>query len=291
MTLTASTAALVGSPFSPLYSLTKGALTAFTRALALVGGPDGIRVNVICPGPVDTPMLPTFFGREPGADIADLMAGFIGLVPLGRPATPDEIAGVVAFLVQRRRRVRHRHNDSHRRRTDREMTATPATHTDLETTTARAERLYYRYARAVDEGDLDELRALATPDVKVSRGGGEPAEGIEAFLDVYRAHNALQVPVCKHVITNITAQPEAADGTVTTHAYFEAKLLSRRRDQGHHRLLRRRPCGRRRRAPAGPQEDRRRARPHAPRVGRRATPTWVRRLSANLGASLSRTRC
>ncbi len=98
VTFTASTAALVGSPFSPLYSLTKGALTAFARSLALVGGPDGIRVNVICPGPVDTPMLPTFFGREPGADIADLMEGFIGSVPLGRPATPDEIAGVVAFL-------------------------------------------------------------------------------------------------------------------------------------------------------------------------------------------------
>src|SRR4029453_13266723 len=53
VTFTASTAALVGSPFSPLYSLTKGALTSFTRALALVGGPEGIRVNVICPGPAD----------------------------------------------------------------------------------------------------------------------------------------------------------------------------------------------------------------------------------------------
>lgn len=99
ISMTASTAALIGSPFSPLYSLTKGALTAFTRALALVGGPDGVRVNVICPGPVDTPMLPTFFGRDPGADMQDLMAGFIGLVPLGRPATPEEIAGVVAFLA------------------------------------------------------------------------------------------------------------------------------------------------------------------------------------------------
>jgi NAD(P)-dependent dehydrogenase (short-subunit alcohol dehydrogenase family) len=99
ITLTASTAALIGSPFSPLYSLTKGALTAFGRALALVGGPDGVRVNVICPGPVDTPMLPTFFGRDPGADVADLMSGFVGLVPLGRPATPEEIAGVVAFLA------------------------------------------------------------------------------------------------------------------------------------------------------------------------------------------------
>ena len=60
----------------------------------------------------------------------------------------------------------------------------------------------------------------------MSRGSDQPAEGIEAFLDVYRAHNALQIPVCKHVITNILAEPEAADGTVTTHAYFEAKLLT-----------------------------------------------------------------
>ncbi|MFW6773903.1 SDR family NAD(P)-dependent oxidoreductase [Nocardioides sp. CPCC 205120] len=99
ITMTASTAALVGSPFSPLYSLTKGALTAFTRALALVGGPEGVRVNCICPGPVDTPMLPTFFGRDPGADTADLMSGFIDLIPLQRAATPEEIAGVVAFLA------------------------------------------------------------------------------------------------------------------------------------------------------------------------------------------------
>lgn len=99
ISMTASTAALVGSPFSPLYSLTKGALTAFARALALVGGPDGVRVNVICPGPVDTPMLPTFFGRDPGADMADLMSSFIALIPMGRPASPAEIAGVVAFLA------------------------------------------------------------------------------------------------------------------------------------------------------------------------------------------------
>jgi hypothetical protein len=100
------------------------------------------------------------------------------------------------------------------------------TTTDILTATARAERRYYRYARAVDEGNLDELRALATSDVKVTRGDGETKEGVEAFLDVYRAHNALHIPVCKHVITNITAEPEAPDGTVTTHAYFEAKLLS-----------------------------------------------------------------
>ena len=54
---------------------------------------------MIAPGPVDTPMLPQFFGREPGADIGDLMANFISFVPLGRPAQPAEIAGVVAFLA------------------------------------------------------------------------------------------------------------------------------------------------------------------------------------------------
>ena len=100
ITLTASTSALVGSPFSPIYSLTKGALTAYVRSLALVGAPEGIRVNVICPGSVDTPMLPTFFGREPGADIEDLKSGFISeFIPLCRAAQPEEIAGVVAFLA------------------------------------------------------------------------------------------------------------------------------------------------------------------------------------------------
>lgn len=100
ITLTASTSALVGSPFSPIYSLTKGALTAYVRSLALLGAPDGIRVNVICPGSVDTPMLPTFFGREPGADIEDLKSGFISeFIPLGRAAQPEEIAGVIAFLA------------------------------------------------------------------------------------------------------------------------------------------------------------------------------------------------
>ena len=98
VTFTASTSALVGSPYSPLYSLTKGALVAFTRAVALVGAADGIRANVICPGPVDTPMLPQFFGRDPAANISDLMAGFISFVPLGL-ASPAEIAAVVAFLA------------------------------------------------------------------------------------------------------------------------------------------------------------------------------------------------
>ena len=99
VTLVASTAALVGSPFSPLYSLTKGAIVSYAKALALSVATDGVRVNVICPGPVDTPMLPQFFGREPGANIADLMDAFVAAIPMQRPGTPAEIAGAAAFLA------------------------------------------------------------------------------------------------------------------------------------------------------------------------------------------------
>jgi len=99
ITFTASTSALIGSPYSPIYSLTKGAVVAFTRAMALYAAADGIRANVICPGSVETPMLAQFFGREPGADVADLMSGFIANIPLGRAAQPAEIASVVAFLA------------------------------------------------------------------------------------------------------------------------------------------------------------------------------------------------
>ncbi|GAA1022833.1 glucose 1-dehydrogenase [Acrocarpospora pleiomorpha] len=97
--LTASTSAIVGSASSPLYSMTKGSLTSFARALAVHGANDGVRANVICPGPVETPMLPTFFSREDGADIGALMARTLAKVPLGRVAAPEEVAGVVAFLA------------------------------------------------------------------------------------------------------------------------------------------------------------------------------------------------
>jgi NAD(P)-dependent dehydrogenase (short-subunit alcohol dehydrogenase family) len=99
ITMTSSTSALVGSPFSPIYSLTKGSLVPFTRSLALVGAPDGVRVNVVCPGTVHTPMLSQFFGREPGADVSELTKNFVSGIPLGRGAQPGEIASVIAFLA------------------------------------------------------------------------------------------------------------------------------------------------------------------------------------------------
>lgn len=97
--LTASTSGVVGSPFSPLYSLTKGALVTFGKSLALALAPK-VRVNVICPGPVDTPMLPLFFGREPGTDVKPLMKEFLETsVPMLRPCQPEEIAEAALFLA------------------------------------------------------------------------------------------------------------------------------------------------------------------------------------------------
>jgi NAD(P)-dependent dehydrogenase (short-subunit alcohol dehydrogenase family) len=96
---TSSVSGVVGSPFSPLYSMTKGGVILLMKSLAVRLGPDGIRSNAICPAMIDTPMLAQFFGREPGADIQDLMTGYMSSVPLGRPAQPSEVGSVAAFLA------------------------------------------------------------------------------------------------------------------------------------------------------------------------------------------------
>jgi hypothetical protein len=95
------------------------------------------------------------------------------------------------------------------------------------TLAARSAQVYYTYARAVDEGDLETLRAMVTDDIRITRGDHPTEEGVEAFLDVYRAHNALQIPVCKHVVTNVLA--ERAGEEIVTHAYFEATMLEEER--------------------------------------------------------------
>jgi NAD(P)-dependent dehydrogenase (short-subunit alcohol dehydrogenase family) len=96
---TSSVSGMVGSPFSPLYSLTKGGIVLLMRSLAVRLGPEGIRSNAILPAMIDTPMLSQFFGRENGADIEDLKANYQSSVPLGRVATPAEVAGAAAFLA------------------------------------------------------------------------------------------------------------------------------------------------------------------------------------------------
>lgn len=93
-----SSSGLVGSPFSPLYSFTKGGLIALVRSLALAFAPDKIRVNAIAPGSVDTPGLPGFFRASP-EEVEERKKAFFAQIPLGRASQPEEIANVALFLA------------------------------------------------------------------------------------------------------------------------------------------------------------------------------------------------
>lgn len=101
---TASTSGLQGSTFSPVYSAVKFGVVGFTRALAKRVAKDGVRVNVICPGATDTPMLRVFVARPDqqstqGRDPEELVRLRAGVNPMGRPARPEEIANAALFLI------------------------------------------------------------------------------------------------------------------------------------------------------------------------------------------------
>ena len=75
------------------YNAAKHGVLALTRTAAREAGADGVRVNAICPGATDTPMMALFTKGE-----AELVAEFSKNIPLGRFGTPDEIADVVLWL-------------------------------------------------------------------------------------------------------------------------------------------------------------------------------------------------
>lgn len=93
-----SSSGLVGSPWSPLYSFTKGGLIALVRSLALALAPDKVRVNAIAPGSVETPGLPGFFRASP-EEVEERKKTFFAQIPLGRASQPEEIADVALFLA------------------------------------------------------------------------------------------------------------------------------------------------------------------------------------------------
>ncbi|MFB6679695.1 SDR family NAD(P)-dependent oxidoreductase [Streptomyces sp. NPDC056390] len=96
----ASTGGLVGSPGAPLYGMTKGGIVLLMQSLALTLASEGIRVNAVCPGMMDTPMLPRFFSREENPAVEEKIPGYVKRqVPMGRLGQPDEVADVVAFLA------------------------------------------------------------------------------------------------------------------------------------------------------------------------------------------------
>ena len=87
----------IADPGLAAYCASKGAVHALTRAMACDHGPEGIRVNAICPGYVDTPMLQSFF-RDSG-DIESLQQAVRDVHPLRSYGTPDDIANLVNWLA------------------------------------------------------------------------------------------------------------------------------------------------------------------------------------------------
>jgi NAD(P)-dependent dehydrogenase (short-subunit alcohol dehydrogenase family) len=92
---TASFVAVMGSATSQIsYTASKGGVVAMSRELGVQFARQGIRVNALCPGPVNTPLLQELFAKDPERAARRLVH-----VPLGRFAEPDEIAAAVAFLA------------------------------------------------------------------------------------------------------------------------------------------------------------------------------------------------
>lgn len=88
---------LAGGDSAVAYCASKGGVVLLTKAMAIDHGRQGVRVNCICPGDVDTPMLPED-ARLRGLQWEDYLAGCADR-PLGRIGTPDEIAKTVLFLA------------------------------------------------------------------------------------------------------------------------------------------------------------------------------------------------
>ncbi len=92
---TASFVAVMGSATSQIsYTASKGGVLAMSRELGIQYARSGIRVNALCPGPVNTPLLQELFAKDPERAARRLVH-----VPMGRFAEPEELAAAVAFLA------------------------------------------------------------------------------------------------------------------------------------------------------------------------------------------------
>ncbi|HXQ19431.1 MAG TPA: 3-oxoacyl-ACP reductase [Acidimicrobiales bacterium] len=92
---TASFVAVLGSATSQIsYTASKGGVLAMSRELGVQFARSGVRVNALCPGPVNTPLLQQLFATDPERAARRLVH-----VPMGRFAEPEEIAAAAAFLA------------------------------------------------------------------------------------------------------------------------------------------------------------------------------------------------
>jgi 2-hydroxycyclohexanecarboxyl-CoA dehydrogenase len=93
----ASDAGRVGSSGEAVYSACKGGMIAFAKTIAREHARHGIRVNTICPGPTDTPLLAAFADDMPGG--SKLVERLQQAIPLRRLGQPGDYPGLVAFLA------------------------------------------------------------------------------------------------------------------------------------------------------------------------------------------------
>src|SRR5258708_39651193 len=92
---TASFVAVMGSATSQIsYTASKGGVLAMSRELGVEFAREGVRVNAICPGPIDTPLLRELFAKDPERAARRLVH-----VPMGRFGRADEIAAGALFLA------------------------------------------------------------------------------------------------------------------------------------------------------------------------------------------------
>ena len=87
----------IADPSLAVYCATKGAVHALTRAMACDHGPEGIRVNAVCPGYVNTPMLQSFFGES--GNIESLKQAVRDVHPIRNYGEPEDIANLVNWLA------------------------------------------------------------------------------------------------------------------------------------------------------------------------------------------------
>lgn len=89
-----SIAGKVGLAGAAIYAASKHAVEGLTKSAALESAAAGVRVNAVAPGPVETPMLERFVGRN-----EDTKARFLAAIPAQRASTPEEIAATILFLA------------------------------------------------------------------------------------------------------------------------------------------------------------------------------------------------
>ena len=95
---TSSIAGLVGGASAPAYIASKHGVLGLTKSAALAYAQEGVRVNAVCPGYIQTPMLDHILEELPESERPEAEARWIDLAPLGRIGRPEEIAEAVVWL-------------------------------------------------------------------------------------------------------------------------------------------------------------------------------------------------